>query len=36
MLKYLMAFAWHDIQLVDMALDRSKPGDADTVRFIVE
>jgi len=36
MLKQLLDYAWHDVGLIDIVLDRSKPGDADTVRITVE
>lgn len=32
----LQAFAWHDVQLLDLRVDRANPGEADTVRLTVE
>jgi len=35
-LKQLLDFAWHDVRLLDIDIDRSDPGNADTVRITVE
>jgi|GEM_PF-325592 len=36
MLDELQSYAWHDVQLLDLSLDRSNPGYSDTVRLVVE
>lgn len=35
-MEQLLEFAWHDVGLLHIELDRSNPGNADTVRMIVE
>lgn len=36
MMMVLQAFAWHDVQLLDLTVDRANPGESDTVRLTVE
>ncbi|MFN3846218.1 MAG: hypothetical protein ACK4RZ_10420, partial [Paracoccaceae bacterium] len=35
-MEQLLEFAWHDVGLLHIELDRSNPGNAETVRMIVE